>query len=573
MSTSSSQVASWQMDRRILRLALPNILTNITVPLLGIVDLALAGHLSEASAIAGVAIATTIFNLIYWNFSFLRMGTTGLTAQAHGAGDERAMGVNLGQSLFIGLTFGLAILLLQRPILQLNFLILRPESQLRVFASTYYNIVIWGAPAILATYALNGWIIGMQNTWWPMVVSIISNVTNIATSATLVLAYHWEVEGLATGTLVAQWLGALLLAAGAWVLFIRKQKVTLPRRFGDLTHGIRRYFDTNIHIYLRTMLIALVSLFFTYVGTREGAMVLAANALLYQFFTFFSYFIDGFAFAAEALVGHFYGQRDRASVRHAIRLLMRWGLALALVVTVVYLLGARPFLGFLTDKPEVIAVAERYLIWVYLIPLAGFAAFIYDGIFIGVTATRKMLFGMIVAVVVFLGLFYIAPIRLLNGTADPIIHLWFAFLLYLAVRGVVFWIMADRLEGIGKPFAQRYYVLVGSTHLDEEQQIRQALREEWGRRGVLSPFYLTYENGAEEGGRQYINAVLQLQSGKSLEELRTDTKRIERAYGRRVGDKVDVALDLDIVVCEGEVLRPADYETSYFQRGYRYFTF
>lgn len=562
---------SRHLHRRILQLALPNILTNITVPLLGMVDLALAGHLSDATAIAAVAMATTIFNLIYWNFSFLRMGTTGLTAQANGTGSRQAMGRLLGQSSLIAMVFGVLLLLFQRPILELVLMLLNPATELRFYASTYYNIVIWGAPAILGTYALNGWLIGMQNTWYPMAVSIITNVTNIAISATLVLGYGWEIPGLALGTVVAQWVGVLLLGLGAWWLFLRKQVVTLPRRGGELLKGLRKFFNTNVHIYFRTLLLALISLYFTYVGTQEGALVLAANALLYQFFTFFSYFIDGFAYAAEALVGHYFGRRDRDTLRHVIRILMRWGAVLAVTISAIYMLGGESFLTFLTDKPEVIAIAKRYLPWVYLVPIAGFAAFLYDGIFIGATASRQMLWSMAVAVAVFFLLFFGKPLQLLVPNATPISHLWLAYIAFLLVRGWVQMLMTRRLEGIGRPFRNYFYFLVGSTKLDVEEKIKRCVLGFWPK-GVFSPFYIS-SDGTGMTDREYLNAVLQIISDRSPDELQAEAKTIEDSAGRcRKENCAEVTLDLDLICSEREIFRAREFSQPHFQEGFQHFT-
>lgn len=556
---NTAYVESKGLDRRILRLALPNILSNLTVPLLGMVDLALAGHLENAYAIGGVTIASTIFNLIYWNFAFLRMGTTGLTAQAHGEGNRLAMGRNLLQSLLIALFCGLLIILFQGPLLRLALFFISPEAMLVDYASVYYRIVVWGAPAALCTYALNGWLLGMQNTWWPMLVSIVTNMINIFISATLVLFYHKGIGGIAIGTLSAQYLGTILLALGASFFFIRKKTIELPNTIDDLVKGLRRYFGTNVNILFRTMLLALVSVFFTYAGTQQGALTLAANALLYQFFSLYSYFIDGFAFAAEAMVGHYFGMRERRLLGLTIRKLVIWGFFMAVATSLIYMLGADWLLNILTDQPEVITHAHQYLFWIFILPFTGFIAFLYDGIFVGVTATRAMLWSMLCAVVVFFLLYYFLPL------SDQNHALWAAFVTYLGIRGVMQLLISNRLEGLGKPFRNQYFISVGSTILTSEQSIKDLLSEEWADIR-FSDFYTTSD--AYGSGRQYLNAVAVVNDSRTPEEIRMCCKRLEMRAGRVSGSD-DVALDLDVVLQGTRVLRERDFRMPYFQEGYK----
>lgn len=549
------------LNKRILKLALPNILSNLTVPLLGLVDLTLSGHLEDAYAIGAVAISTTIFNLIYWNFSFLRMGTTGLTAQSHGAGDESAMGRNLAQSFLIAIIGGLLILLLQPPLLKVANSLLAPDDTIASYAGIYYNIVIWGAPAILCTYAFNGWLIGMQNTWYPMLVSIVTNMTNIAVSASLVLIGGKGIAGIAIGTFVAQWTGALMLVSGIYFLYVRSKKVSLPQKILELKVGLRKYFDTNIHIFLRTILLAVISAFFTYSGTKQGALILAANALLYQFFTFFSYFIDGFAFAGEAIVGHFFGMKERRMLNKSIRILMIWGISLAILTSLVYLFIAEPFLTFLTDKVEVIEVARHYLMWVYLIPIMGFLAFLFDGIFVGITATREMFVSMLVAVAVFFTLNFLLPIQDANHL------LWASFISYLFVRGIYQIIISSRLRGLGLPFEYLYYLSIGSTLLDSEKTIRTHISDIFNK-VEFSKFYIT-DDVSYNSSKKYLNCVSKVVSPLSTSEMIAITKQIETNAGRNKNiEQKDVVLDVDVVVKDSEVLRPKDYNRDYFQVGY-----
>ena len=555
-----SSAAGSSLDRRILKLALPNIVSNLTVPLLGLVDMGLTGHLEDAAPIAGISIATTLFNLIYWVFSFLRMGTSGLTAQAYGSRSRERMGRTLAQSFLIGLVGGLLIILLQTPLSRMILSVLAPEAEVERYALIYFAIVVMGAPAILTTNAMNGWFIGMQNSWYPMAVSIVTNLTNIGLSAFLVLSEGQGIEGIAIGTLVAQWLGMLLLAAGVLLLYVRRGKVTLPHRLSALGEELGRYFSTNVHIFFRTLLMACVSVFFVYAGTRMGTLTLAGNALLYQFFTLFSYFIDGFANAGEAIVGDAYGQRSREAVRTAVRRLLGWGIGLGLTVTAIYAVAGAELLALLTDREEVLQQALRYLPYVVVIPLAGCIGFVMDGVFIGMTATREMMWSMLAAVVLFFVVDFGLPLE--DGNA----RLMTAFLLYLAARGFVQLLIGLRLEGLGVPFSHHYIILAGTTYNeDRARSLRELILE------ALPEARLTeamMSEDAKGSGRLYRNALLILDSREEPDVVARRMKELEERAGRVHTPGGEVALDLDVVLCDDRVLRPADYAAPYFQSLY-----
>lgn len=556
-----SSASGRSLDRRILRLALPNIVSNLTVPLLGLVDMGLTGHLEDAAPIAGISIATTLFNLIYWVFSFLRMGTSGLTAQAYGSHSRERMGRTLAQSFLIGLVGGLLIILLQTPLSRMILSVLSPEAEVERYALIYFAIVVMGAPAILTTNAMNGWFIGMQNSWYPMAVSIITNLVNIGLSAFLVLSEGRGIEGIAIGTLVAQWLGMLLLASGVLLLYVRRGKVTLPHRLSALGEELGRYFSTNVHIFFRTLLMACVSVYFVYAGTRMGTLTLAGNALLYQFFTLFSYFIDGFANAGEAIVGDAYGQRSREAVRTAVRRLLGWGIGLGLIVTAIYAVAGGELLALLTDREEVLQQALLYLPYVVVIPLAGCIGFVMDGVFIGMTATREMMWSMLVAVVLFFVIDFGLPLE--DGNA----RLMTAFLLYLAARGFVQLLIGLRLEGLGVPFSRHYIVLAGTTYdEDRARSLRELILE------ALPEAQLTEAMTSEDAkgsGRLYRNALLILDSREEPDVLARRMKELEERAGRVRTPGGEVALDLDVVLCDEQVLRPTDYAAPYFQSLYR----
>lgn len=555
-----SSAAGSSLDRRILKLALPNIVSNLTVPLLGLVDMGLTGHLEDAAPIAGISIATTLFNLIYWVFSFLRMGTSGLTAQAYGSRSRERMGRTLAQSFLIGLVGGLLIILLQTPLSRMILSVLAPEAEVERYALIYFAIVVMGAPAILTTNAMNGWFIGMQNSWYPMAVSIVTNLVNIGLSAFLVLSEGQGIEGIAIGTLVSQWLGMLLLAAGVLMLYVRRGRVVLPHRLSALGEELGRYFSTNVHIFFRTLLMACVSVYFVYAGTRMGTLTLAGNALLYQFFTLFSYFIDGFANAGEAIVGDAYGQRSREEVRTAVRRLLGWGVGLGVVVTAIYAVAGRGLLMVLTDEEEVLQQALLYLPYVVVIPLAGCIGFVMDGVFIGMTATREMMWSMLAAVVLFFVVDFGLPLE--DGNA----RLMTAFLLYLAARGFVQLLIGLRLEGLGVPFSHHYIILAGTTYdVDRARSLRELILEALPEARLTE--VMTSED-AKGSGRLYRNALLILDSREEPDVVARRMKELEERAGRVHTPGGEVALDLDVVLCDDRVLRPTDYAAPYFQSLY-----
>ena len=418
--------------KAILRIALPSILSNITVPLLGLVDLTISGHLGAASYIGAIAIGGTIFNMIYWIFAFLRMGTSGMVSQAYGAGDKQEIQWLLYRSLATSTGIGILILFLQWPILHLALSIMSPTDAVGAYASTYFRICVWGAPAVLGLYSLTGWFIGLQNAKYPLYVAVVQNVVNIAGSLFFVFACRMGISGVALGTLIAQYCG-LLLSLYLGYRMHRRLGLSGGFSFSPVFQGnaIRRFFGVNRDIFLRTLCLVGVTLYFTSAGSRQGEYVLAANALLMQYFTLYSYFMDGFAFAGEALSGKCAGAKDYLALKGVVRNLFLWGAGVALAFTLLYWMGGKGFMRLLTDEPDVVATAYGYLPWAVLIPLAGLSAFIWDGIFIGLTATRHMLVSMACATVVFFAA-YLGLFPVWQNHA-----LWLAFLLYLSTRGLM----------------------------------------------------------------------------------------------------------------------------------------
>lgn len=423
-------------DQQILKIALPAIVTNITVPLLGLVDTAIVGHMGKAAYIGAIAVGAMIFNLVYWVFGFLRMGTSGMTAQARGRRDMRETRRLLRQSLTVAFSVAAVMVVLQWPLREGILWLMGPTQDVRPLVVTYYNIVVWGAPAMLGLYALSGWFIGMQNTRLPMLISIMQNVVNIVASLVLVYELGMKIEGVAMGTVIAQYAG-FLTAWGLLRKYYGRILQDTERQSLGATPGTEEqspwlaFLRVNRDIFLRTTCLVAVNLYFTSMGARQGATILAVNALLMQLYLLFSYFLDGFAYAGEALGGRYWGAHNGTAFRETVRRLFVWGAGVAVIFTTLYTLGGLSFLRLLTDDAGVVQASQDYVWWAWLIPIAGVSAFIWDGIFIGITQTR----GMLLSSVVGAGVFFVAVILLMPLIGNH--GLWLSMLLYLAIRGVV----------------------------------------------------------------------------------------------------------------------------------------
>ena len=446
-----------KIDKQILDIAVPSIVSNITVPLLGLVDVAITGHLGAASYIGAIALGGMLFNIIYWIFAFLRMGTSGLTSQSLGRGDSDNIIRMLARSIAIAFAIAVTLLVLQVPLRELGLLIMQPTEEVRQLTVTYYNICIWGAPATLGLFALTGWFIGMQNSKIPMMIAITQNVVNILVSLVLVFGLGMRVEGVASGTLIAQWCGFLMGCFLCWRNYFGKNPIAKdiqPLRYylspTSNTHHpstlnpqpstfnlppspitYKAFFRINRDIFFRTLCMVCVMMFFTSAGSWQGEVVLAVNTLLMQLYLLVSYIMDGFANAGEALSGKFYGAGDNDALRTTVRRIFFWGTVTAVAFTVTYIAGGKHFLRLLTDEPSVVEASTSYVWWAYLVPFCSVAAFMWDGIFIGLTASRQMLLSMFVAAATFFIVYFIAAKPLGNH------GLWFAFMCYMFIRGVI----------------------------------------------------------------------------------------------------------------------------------------
>ncbi len=416
------------MNKEILRLAIPNIISNISVPLLSTVDTALMGQLSAAH-IGAVGLGSMIFNFIYWNFGFLRMGTTGITAQAFGRQDNKAIINTLGRSALISFIIGLLIILFQWPLANTGNFLMQVDPEIQPMVNEYIFIRIWAAPATLGLYTFMGWFFGMQNATFPLIITVLGNIVNIILSYLLVHQYEMGITGVALGTLVAQYFSlvlAILLFAIRYRSYLKEYSTPAILKWEELQSFLR----INADIFLRTFLLTVSFGFFYSKSSSGGEMVLAANVILLQFVNWMSYGIDGFAFASESLVGKYKGAQDKKSTLKAIRLSFIWGMGLAILYSLAYLIAGEPLLRIFTNKQEVISVASSYLIWLVIFPIVGTPCYIWDGIYIGLTASRSMRNMMILSILVYFLIYYTIGIPLENH------GLWLALSLFMLARGI-----------------------------------------------------------------------------------------------------------------------------------------
>lgn len=382
-----------EMNKQIVRLAVPSILANITIPLVGLVDTAIVGHVGNAIAIGGIAIGTMLFDLLYWNFGFLRVGTSGMTAQAYGRGDKHETSRLLKQSLSIALLAAGVIWLVQWLFVTAVLAVVPCSEEVATIAREYFFARIWAAPATLCLMAFKGWFIGMQDTRSPMAVDILVNVVNMIASYILAVHTSLGVVGVAWGTVIAQYTGLILAFS---ILLLR---YTIQWRENEpLWSGTRKFMQLNGNIFIRSLCFMVVYVGFTSIAGSYGDTELAVSSIIMKLFMFFSFFVDGFAYAGEALVGKYWG---KSSTNDLVRWLIIWGIAMGLVFTLVYAIWGDNIIWLMTDDRAVLAVSRQYLIWLILMPLASSLAFIWDGIYVGATAGKEIRNAMIYAALSF----------------------------------------------------------------------------------------------------------------------------------------------------------------------------
>lgn len=428
------------MNKQILRLAIPNIITNITVPLLGMVDTAIVGHLKSDNGldyIGAIAVGTMIFNIIYWNFGFLRMGTSGFTAQAYGANDKKEQANILLRASAIAIVAALTLIILQKPIGKLSLMLIEDKNSVGALALSYFTVRIWAAPATLGMYALKGWFIGMQDSKNPMWISIIINVLNIICSFIFVFYFNMSIQGVALGTVIAQYGGLLT------TLIIWKKKYGYISQYFNLKDALswgkmKQFFKINSDIFLRTLCLIIVTSYFTIASTKMPYPTLAMNTLLMQFFTLFSYFMDGFAYAAESLCGKAKGENNYKQLQNYVKRFLLWGTIISILFIIIYALFGENILTIFTDNKDVIAYSENYLFWILLVPLTGFIAFLYDGILIGLTESVIMRNAIFISTAAFF-IIYFSLHTIIGNNA-----LWLAFIIYLLGRSLLMMFMSKK---------------------------------------------------------------------------------------------------------------------------------
>jgi MATE family multidrug resistance protein len=426
------------LNRRILRLAIPNIVTNITIPLLAMVDLGLMGHLGSVKYVGAVALGGMIFSFIFWAFGFLRMGTSGFTAQAYGQRNFAEAGNILIRSIVFASGGGLFLILMQWPMSWAAFNLVNGSIEVETMAKEYFNIRIYAAPATLFIYAIIGWFIGMQNARLPMILAISVNLLNVLLSILFIKGLGMGSNGVAWANVISQYGGLLL---GLFLLSFYWPKIGSKIKLAEALSrkAFIRFFHVNKDIFIRTLCLIFTLSFFTTQSANTSDTILAVNTLLFQFFYFFSYFVDGFAYAAEALAGRYIGSGDRVMLKKVIRRLFTWGGVIALTFTLLFLVGGGFILRLLTNDPVTISAAQPFMFWVVLVPLITFAAFIWDGIYVGATASKAMRKSMVViTTLIFLPSYYLLePVLGNNG-------LWLAMMLFMGARGVFLSVMAKK---------------------------------------------------------------------------------------------------------------------------------
>ncbi len=420
------------MNKEILKLAIPNILSNVSVPLIGSVDTSLMGFEDQDAYLAAIGSGGMIFNFLYWGFGFLRMGTTGMTAQAFGRKDQREkLGIFL-RGMVVAFAVALIFLVFQVPLENIGMYLVGADADTAPIISRYFDIRILAAPAVFGLMVLFGWYFGMQNAVFPLILTLIINFSNIGISWYLVKERGMDIEGVAWGTVIAQYLGfisGLILFQfkykGIW---LQENKVSLLR-----WNAMKSFFTINRDIFLRTICLIVAFGFFYNRSAAFGVAILGINNVLQQLVSWMSYGIDGFAYASESLVGKYLGAGDKASLKKSIKLSFIWGAVFAILYSLVYFFFGNEIITLFTDKENIIALGETYIIWLAIFPILSFASYIWDGIFIGYTASRSMRDTMFLSMLAFL-LSYACLSQFGNH------GLWAALCVYVVARAILQWI-------------------------------------------------------------------------------------------------------------------------------------
>ncbi|MEJ2052998.1 MAG: MATE family efflux transporter [Calditrichaceae bacterium] len=427
-----------KINRQILQLAIPNILSNLSVPLLSSVDTALVGHLSKVYYIGAVAVGGMIFNFVYWGFGFLRMGTTGLTAQAYGNQNQNEIFSTLFRAILVALSCSVLLILLQIPIIKLSMYLINASADVEHHAEIYFNIRIYAAPATLSLYAIQGWFLGMQNARFPLYITLVVNAVNILFSMLFVIKLGMNSNGVAYGTVIAQYSGIIFS-----IFLLIKSYSGFKMHFNrtNILHlaDLKRFLSLNMDIFIRTLLLIFAFTFFTAKSAEINDDILAVNTILLQMWMLFSYGIDGFAFSAESLVGKYTGSNNLSATKRIIKMIFLWGTGLGVLYSLVFLIFGKSIIAIYTDNASLIDLAMHFIIWTIIAPVINSICYIWDGIYLGATASKAMRNSTFIAsIVIFLPAYYLSINTLGNN------GLWLAMTLFMITRGVTLTFMAKK---------------------------------------------------------------------------------------------------------------------------------
>jgi MATE family multidrug resistance protein len=418
------------MNKEILKLAIPNILSNISIPLLSSVDTLLMGNLSTVH-LGAVGIGSMIFNIIYWNFGFLRMGTTGMTAQAYGGKNELSMTDVLLRAIILAALISVCLLLFSTLIQKATFWSMNVQADQLAFTKSYFYIRLYAAPATMSLFVLMGWFFGMQNAWFPLMVTLVINIANIGISYYCVAILGMEVIGVAWGTVIAQYIGLVIAVVSLFwkypFVLQHVRKVSLAK-----FDSYRSFLTVNRDIFLRTIMLTFTFGFFHSKSSEMGEMILAANLILLQFVNWMSYGIDGFAYAAESLVGKYKGANNNVKLKKVINYLLIWGAILAMLYSLIYAVFGNYIIDLYTNDTDLIQFTSGILYWAIIIPIIAFLSYIWDGIYIGLTASTAMRNTMLVAFIFFLLAYFICEYL---GVGN--FGLWISLAVFLLFRGIL----------------------------------------------------------------------------------------------------------------------------------------
>lgn len=424
------------INKQIIRLTIPNIISNFSIPLLGTVDTALMGRLESEHYLGAVGIGGIIFSFIYWGFGFLRMATTGLTAQAYGENDNIECGLLLQRGLAIGIIVSLLLLIVQWILADVSLALIATSSEVEQLARTYFHIRIYAAPATLCLHAFHGVFLGLQNAHYPMLLTILVNLINIVLNLIFVNVLGMKVEGVALATVIAQYIG-LILASTLFFARYRYLLTTWDFRIILAFSKLKRFLSISSDIFIRTLCLVFSHAFFTAKSAALSDTVLAINTILLQYINLMSYSIDGFAFAAESMVGKYKGAQDMQNLKRTTRHIFWWAFLFGGAIMLIFGLFGKQLLRFFTDQHDLIGQAKPYLVWIIAAPVINVAAYIWDGIYLGATAAKPLRNSMIVAMLLFLCAVYLLIPYGNHG-------LWAALTLLLVVRGVLLTVLAPK---------------------------------------------------------------------------------------------------------------------------------